>query len=95
MRRMERVLMAGSACGSLVFGAEHFTAWLFVPPLAFASLLIAEDRAVNRRIGTATWPSVAYARFLFGTNLYLAVRNTVLSAAIFAIASTASSLLGG
>ena len=94
MRDVERVLIIGSALGSLVFGAQHFTPWLAAPALAFTGLLIAEDRAVNRRIGSGTWPSVGYARFLFGTNLYLTLRNTVLSAAIFAIASTVGSLLG-
>ena len=94
MRDVERVLIIGSALGSVFFGAAHYTPWLVAPAFAFTGLLIAEDRAVNRRIGSGTWPSVGYARFLFGTNLYLTLRNTVLSAAIFAIASTVGSLLG-
>ncbi len=95
MRDLERLLLPVSMAGSLLAGIGHATIWIALPPLAFAALLIAEDRAVHRRMGTAHWPSVGYARFVFGTNLYRLGRNSVLSAAIFAIASGTTSLLGG
>ena len=40
--------------------------------------MVAEDYAVRQQIGIRTWPSEGYARFLFGTNLFRAVRNTLL-----------------
>lgn len=95
MRNVERLLTSACFGGSILAGAAHLPQWLLLPPLCFAAMLLVEDRAVHRRIGVRTWPSVGYARFLFGTNLYLAVRNSLFSAAIFAIASTASSLLRG
>ncbi|MDR3473217.1 MAG: hypothetical protein P4M09_16275 [Devosia sp.] len=80
--------------GAALAGIGHAPQWLLAAPLCLLGLVIAEDRAVRGRIGNRTWPSVGYARFLFGTNLYLAVRNLVLCAAVFAIAAMASSLVG-
>ena len=94
MRDLERVLTATCFAGSLAAGIVHASLWLVLPPLAFAALLVAEDRAVHRQIGNSHWPSMGYARFVFGTNLYRLGRNTVLSGAIFAIASGTTSLLG-
>jgi len=93
MRTMER-LLAGMCLGiSLVAGTYQSPQWLLLPPACFAGLLLAESYAVNQRIGTRTWPSVGYARFLFGTNLYLAMRNTVLCAAVYLAADWASAHL--
>lgn len=93
MRNVERLLTTACFGGSLLAGAEHLTQWLLLPPLCFTALLLVEDRAVHRRIGARTWPSVGYARFLFGTNLYLTVRNTLFSGALFAGAWTVGTLL--
>ncbi len=95
MRRIEKSLFAANLLGSAMFGWQHELGWLLLPPLAFIAFMLAEDRAVRQQIGTAVWPSPEYARFLFGTNLYRAIANSVLGAAIFAIASTMSSRLGG
>lgn len=83
MRMIER-LLAGLCLGvSLVAGTCHSPQWLLLPPVCFAGLLLVESHAVNQRIGVRTWPSPGYARFLFGTNLYLAVRNTALCVALY------------
>lgn len=95
MRKVERLLTTACFSGSLLAGLEHVPQWLALPPLCFTVMLVAENRAVHRRIGIRTWPSVGYARFLFGTNLYLVVRNTLVSAAIFAGTSSLGTFLRG
>jgi len=95
MRNIDRLLTGTCLGGSILAGVLHAPHWLLVTPLCFAGLLLAEDRQVRQQIGVRSWPSEGYARFLFGTNLYRAVRNTLLSALIFAIAATASSLITG
>jgi hypothetical protein len=95
MRNRDQLLTNLAFAGSAVAGLLHASTFLLLPPLMFLTVLVLEDRAVRRRIGSGAWPSVGYARFLFGTNLYLLLRNTVFSTAIFAIASTAGSLLRG
>jgi hypothetical protein len=94
MRDTERFLTIVCLGGSIIAGALHLTPWLLAPPLSFIGLLVAEDRAVHQRIGAGNWPSVGYARFLFGTNIYRAVRITLAGAGLFAAASGISSLLG-
>jgi len=94
MRHIERLLTALCLAGSMLAGALHMTQWLLVTPLCFAGFLLAEDRLVRQKIGIRTWPSEGYARFLFGTNLYRAVRNSLLAATLFLIAAAASSLAG-
>ena len=95
MRNTERFLAALCFGGSLLAGAEHISQWLLVTPLCFAGLTIAQDRAVRHRIGTRTWPSEAYARFLFNTNLFHALRNSLISSAIFVAAAGVRSLVLG
>lgn len=93
MRQIERWLTGLCLGGSIVAGVIHAPEWLLVTPLCFSGLMVAEDRQVRHQIGGRAWPSEGYARFLFGTNLYRAVRNTFFSATIYAIASMAASLL--
>ena len=93
MRDTERALVVFCMAGSILAGALHFAPWLLVPPACFIGLLVAEDRAVHHRMGDGSWPSIGYARFLFGTNLYHAVRNSVLGAGLFAAASAATGML--
>ena len=94
MRTIER-LLTGTCLGiSLAAGSTHSPQWLLLPPICFAGLLLAESHAVNQRIGLRTWPSAGYARFLFGTNLYLAIRNTIFSAALYFAAAQGASILG-
>lgn len=95
MRIMERLLNGLCLGGAMLAGANHAPLWLLAAPICLVGLVIAEDRAVRGRIGYRTWPSAGYARFLFGTNLYLAVRNSLFCAAVFAAASMARSLLVG
>lgn len=95
MRNTERFLTILCFGGSLLAGAEHISQWLLVTPLCFAGLTIVEDRAIRHRIGPRIWPSEAYARFLFNTNLFHALRNSVVSSAIFLAAAGASALLPG
>lgn len=85
-RRVQRLLFSGSLAGSVIYGAQGLLWWLLVPPLAFAINLYAEDRSVRRRIGQAAWASPGYARFLFGTNLFLLVKSTFLACAAFTAA---------
>ncbi|HTJ56210.1 MAG TPA: hypothetical protein VL418_01420 [Devosiaceae bacterium] len=91
MRNTERLLATLCFGGSLIAGAEHVTHWLLVTPLCFGGFTIAQDRAVRHRIGYRTWPSEAYARFLLNTNLYRALRNSLVSAAIFLASASAAS----
>jgi len=93
MRDAERFLILFCLGGSVLAGGIHLTPWLIVPPLCFIGLLVAEDRAIHSRMGDGAWPSIGYARFLFGTNLYRAVRNSLLFAGLFAACSAMSDLL--
>ena len=94
MRQAERLLTGFCLGGSVLAGSLHQPQWLLVTPLCFAGLLMTEDRLVRRQIGVRAWPSEGYARFLFGTNLYRAFRNTVIGAAIYAIAAAGAGQLG-
>lgn len=94
MQNIERLLTVLCLGGSVIAGAEHLPQWLLVTPLCFAGLLVAEDHAIRQQIGVRTWPSEGYARFLFGTNLFRGVRNTLLSTGIFVAAAGVSSLVG-
>jgi hypothetical protein len=93
MRTTERLLLGLCFGGSVIAGAAHIPQWLLVTPLCFAGLTLAEDRAVRHRIGFRTWPSEAYARFLFNTNLYRTLRNSLASSALFLAAAAATSLI--
>lgn len=89
-RLIAKLMIAACAAGGLL----HFLPVLLLPLLASTIVLVLDDRDVHRRMGRSAWPSIEYARFLFGTNLYLVFRNTVLGAALFAVTSTAAGLLG-
>jgi hypothetical protein len=95
MRNIERLLTVLCFGGSVLAGGAHLPQWLLVTPLCFAGLMVAEDYAVRQQIGIRTWPSEGYARFLFGTNLFRAVRNTLIGTGIFIAAAGATSLLQG
>ena len=92
-RRLRRGLVIGSLFGSLVYGWQHVPVWLFIPPLAFTLYLLLEDRAVRIEVGNGAWPSRGYARFLFGTNVFSMVWNSLLSTAAFGLAAIASAVL--
>ncbi|HEY4201762.1 MAG TPA: hypothetical protein VGM83_14510 [Devosiaceae bacterium] len=93
MNDAQRFLRFGTVVGSLIFGWNHVPTFLLLPPLASLMLLVAEQHAVRRRIGTVSWASEGYARFLVGTHLHLLLRTAMLSGVIFAIAAGMSSLL--
>ena len=95
MRNIERLLSNVCFGASIVAGVAHLPQGLLITPLCFASVLYAENRAVRQRIGPRAWPSEAYARFLFGTNLYRGVRNTLFSTALYLVAAGAGSILRG
>ena len=94
MRILERLLLAACWLGCLLAGPWHRPEWLLVMPAAFATLVLAEDRLVRRRIGARAWPSPAYARFVFGANVARLLRNVLIGAALFAAATEAMSLFG-
>lgn len=89
-RLIAKLMLAACAAGGLF----HFVPVLLLPFLTSVVVLVLDDRDVHRRMGRSAWPSIEYARFLFGTNLYLVFRNTVFGAALFAVTSTGAALLG-
>jgi hypothetical protein len=94
MRKLQRLLVAGSICGSLIYGWQHATWWLIVPPLAFSTLLVAEDRQIRLRRSFGQVISSGHGRHILGSNLAVLVWNTVLNSAIFGVTTIAASLLG-
>ena len=92
---MPRLLSGLLLAGSALSGWHGQAGWLVLPPLAALALLLAENRAVRRAIGSAAWASEGYARFLVGTNLSILLRSAILNGAILAIATGLHSVLGG
>lgn len=90
---LERILIVANIVGSLVAGWYGQHAWLPLSAAVFALHLVAEDRALRRRIGVGHWPSAGFAKFSFGTNLYIALKNTLLGALLFALAGAVASAL--
>lgn len=95
MRDFQRLLIFGSLTGSLIYGWHHELLWLAVPIAVFAAYAALEDRQIRLQIGPRHWPSVGFARFQMGSNLFLMLWNAILNAIIFAIAALMSSALGG
>jgi hypothetical protein len=94
MLSTERLLVAFNLATCLIQGARHESGWLVVPLLVFTLYLVLEDRALRRRIGPRSWPSEGYARFAFNTNLFFVLTQLTAGAALFALASALSPVLG-
>jgi hypothetical protein len=68
--------------------------WFLIAAVAFGANSVVKDRALRRRIGSRAWPSEGFARFTFGTNLSFGVSHLLLGALVYAVGSTATSLIG-
>jgi hypothetical protein len=93
MRILDRFLPGACWLGSALAGLTHRPEWLLLMPLCLGAPAWLEDRRIRRRIGLRAWPSPAYARFMFGTNVSLLLRNALVGAALFALASAAAPLV--
>jgi hypothetical protein len=93
MRKLQRLLVVGSICGSLTYGWQHAAWWLVVPPLAFSTLILAEDRQIRIRRSFGEVISSGHGRHILGSNLAVLVWNTALNSAIFAAMGMAAALL--
>ena len=94
LRNVERILILANIAGSLVAGWHGQTGWLPLSAAAFAAYLFIEDRTLRRQIGAGHWPSAGFAKFSFGTNLYIALKNIIFGALLFVLARAAASTFG-
>ena len=94
LRNVERILIVANIAGSLVAGWHGQPGWLPVSVVAFAAFVFIEDRALRRQVGIGHWPSAGFAKFSFGTNLYIALKHILFGALLFVLAGTAASALG-
>jgi len=94
MRDVERLLVAANAAGSILAGLRHEALWFPLIAAAFGLYVVLADRALRRRIGPRHWPSEGFARFTLNTNIYFAMRDLLLGAALFAMAGAAALFVG-